>query len=65
MSKLVIDTNEVFTVEEAATLLLLGRSTMFKYLKEGKIQHLKIAGRTYITKGEIDRYIKASDNGRK
>ena len=55
MTKFVIDTNEVFELEEAAKQLDIGIATLFRWLKAGAIIPLKIQGRTYITKSEIER----------
>ena len=35
---------ELLTIDEAAALLRKGRSTMYRYLKEGKIRAYQVAG---------------------
>jgi excisionase family DNA binding protein len=61
VTKVVIETEGVFTVEEAAELLKIGKSTVFKYLKEGKLLSFKILDRTFIPQSEIDRFRKLEE----
>ena len=55
MALIVINTNEVFTLAEAATLLNVGVATLFRWMKVGEIIPLRIGNRTYIPKSEIER----------
>lgn len=55
MSKIVLDTNEVFTLDDAANLLGIGIATLFRWMKKGKLIPLRIDGRTYIPRSEIER----------
>lgn len=69
MTKIVIDTDEVLEVDEAAKEIGISRASCFNYLKAGKMVGLKINGRLYITRGEIERvkrsFEKSPANGRK
>ena len=55
MTQIVIDLNEVFTLEEAAILLDIGIATLYRWMKVGKIIRLQIGHRVYIPKSEIER----------
>jgi len=55
MPKMVIDTDEVYELEEAARLLDIGIATLFRWMKKGKIVPLKLSNRTFIPKSEIER----------
>ncbi len=55
MSLIVVDTDEVFELEDAAKQLGIGIATLFRWLKAGDIIPLKIGNRTYIPKSEIER----------
>ena len=62
MTKVAIDADEVFTVEETASLLGVSRATMFNYVRDCKVIPIKILGRNFITKSEIERYKKNPTN---
>jgi len=47
----------LYTIEEAAALLSIGRSTLFNLFKRGKILPVKIGNRTLVSPEAIDRYI--------
>jgi excisionase family DNA binding protein len=55
MAKLLISTNEVFTIPEAAKLLKVTPMTIFRWIKSGKINPVKLSNRTLIPKSEIKR----------
>ena len=55
MALVVIDMNEVFTLQEATTKLNIGIATLFRWMKAGDITPLRIGNRTYIPKSEIER----------
>jgi hypothetical protein len=55
MAKLVVDTEEVLELGDAARELGIGIATLFRRLKTGAIIPLHIGARTYITKSEITR----------
>lgn len=55
MTKLVVDTTEVFETNEAARLLGIGYATLYRWIRNGQIIPLRIAGRTFIPKSEIER----------
>ena len=53
--KIVIDTDEVYELEEAAQLLGIGIATLFRWMKKGQIIPLRLSNRTFIPKSEIER----------
>jgi len=55
MTKLVIDTAEVYDTNEAARLLEIGYATLYRWIKDGKLIPLRIGGRTFIPKSEVER----------
>lgn len=55
MPKIVIDTDEVYELKEAADLLQIGIATLFRWMRKGEIVPLRISGRTFIPKSEIER----------
>ena len=55
MTKLVVDTEEVYDSNEAAKLLGIGYATLYRWIKDGKIIPLRIGGRTFIPKTEVER----------
>lgn len=55
MTKVVVDMDEVYDVDEAATLLGKGVATIWRRIRDGKIIVIRIAGRTLIPKSEIER----------
>lgn len=62
MAQIVINTDELFSLDEAAQLLDIGIATLFRWLKSGKIIPLKVGGRTLITKSEVERLKKAKEH---
>jgi len=59
MAKLLVNTNEVVTIPEAAKLLKVSEMTIFRWLKAGKINRIKLSNRTVIPKSEIKRVRKS------
>lgn len=55
MTKLIIDTAEVYNTNEAARLLGIGYATLYRWIKDGKLIPFRIGGRTLIPKSEIER----------
>jgi len=55
MVKLVVDTAEIYDTNEAARLLKVGYATLYRWIKEGKLIPIRLSGRTFIPKSEIDR----------
>jgi len=60
MTKIKLDTDipDVYSTTEAAKLLGMGYATLYRRIKAGEVQVIKIAGRTLITKSEIKRLVK-------
>ena len=56
MAKFVVDSEEVFEIEEAAPLMKISVPTLWRRIKDNTVVPLKLSGRTLITKSEIDRY---------
>ena len=55
MPKIVVDTDEIYELKEAADLLQIGIATLFRWMRNGKIVPLRISGRTFIPKSEVER----------
>jgi len=55
MAKIFIDTDELYDTTEAARLIGIGYVTLYRWIKNGKLIPLRIGGRTFITKSEIER----------
>ena len=57
MAKIKVDTiiPNVYSTTEATKLLGIGYATLFRWIKSGKLQVIKISNRTLITKSEIER----------
>ena len=45
-------------IEEAASALGLGRTTMFRLIKDGEIKAVKVGGRTIISMNELTDFLK-------
>ena len=46
-----------YRINDACKALSVGRSSIYKLIKEGKLKSVTIAGRTLIPRTEIDRLI--------
>lgn len=57
MPKIIVDTNELYSVEEAQSKLGIGYATVFRWIKSGRLQALKLGGRTLIPKTEVERLL--------
>ena len=55
MVKIVFEESEVYTVDEAAKLLGLGVATVWRRIKGKELIALRISGRTFVPKSEIER----------
>lgn len=55
MTKIAVDTGEVYGAMEAAQLIGIGYATLYRWIKNGKVIPLKLAGRTLIPKSEVER----------
>ncbi len=52
------------TIYEAALIMDRAASTLWKYIREGKIKSVNIGGRVYITREEINTYFKGKQNAK-
>jgi len=50
-----ITIDNVYETTEAARLIGIGYATLYRWIKSGKLTPIRIAGRTLIPKGEVDR----------
>jgi len=55
MAKLVIDTDEIYSTQEAANLLGIGYATLWRWIKKGSLTPIRLSGRTFIPKSEVVR----------
>jgi len=53
-----------YNVRESARIVGVGRTTMHKMIREGRIRPVKIGARTIIPKSEIDRLLNGTDDAR-
>jgi len=53
-----------YNVSEGAHIVGVGRTTMHKMIREGRIRVVKVGARTIIPKGEIDRLLNGTDDNR-
>jgi hypothetical protein len=51
-----------FNISEAARMLRMSRAQLYNRIGEGAIQPHKDGARTYITRIELERYVKACDS---
>ena len=54
--------SEIMTLEETAKYLKIGKSTLYKMAREGKIPAVKIANQWRFRKDEIDKWWKKVKN---
>lgn len=55
MTKLLVDAEELLTVEEAAPALGISVPTAWRWIRDKKLVVVRVAGRTLIPKSEVDR----------
>lgn len=55
MAKLLVDTNEIYSTQEAAKLLGIGYATLWRWIKKGTLTPVRLSGRTFIPKSEVER----------
>ena len=53
---------EIMTLEETAKYLKIGKSTLYKMAREGKIPAVKIANRWRFRKEDIDKWLQGMRN---
>jgi excisionase family DNA binding protein len=51
-------TRRLLSLAEAANLLKLSRSTLYKYAERSEIPHIKIGGRIRFSQDELEAWIK-------
>lgn len=51
----------LFTVEEAARVLHIGRTTVFALIKSGNLRPVHIGRSTRVSRGELERYVARLD----
>ena len=56
----VTEHRRAYKVEEVAELLGLSRNTVFRLLKRGELQSIKVGGSRRITVEQLDRYLAAA-----
>lgn len=55
MTKLMVDTEELYPPNEAANLIGIGIATLWRWIKKDKLTSLRLSGRIFIPKSEIER----------
>lgn len=60
----VYDEKVAYRIKDAARLLGVGRGTLFKLMKEGRLRRSRIGGVVVITRAEIERLVaEGTDHG--
>ena len=49
---------QFYTVKEIAEMLKMNEQTIFRFIREGKLEATKVGGRYRITQEQLDRFIK-------
>jgi len=57
MAKILIDTDELLTVEEAAFLLKKGVATIWRRLRSGELTPIKVGNRTVIARTQVEKLV--------
>ena len=55
MPKIVADSDEFYSPQEAAVALGIGYATLFRWIKDDELTVLKLGHRTLIPKSEVER----------
>lgn len=55
MSKILVDMDDVVSVDTAAEQIGISVPTAWRWIKKGKLVKISLAGRTLVPKTEIDR----------
>ena len=58
MVKVLVDSQDVYSLQEASVELGIGIATLHRWLKAGKINPLRTGNRTYVPKSEVERLSK-------
>ncbi|MBM3119651.1 MAG: helix-turn-helix domain-containing protein [Chloroflexi bacterium] len=61
MPRLIIDTDELYSTDEATQLIGIGYATLYRWIKSGKLIALKLNHRTLIPQSEIKRLQQARE----
>jgi excisionase family DNA binding protein len=57
-----VDERDLLTIQEAAKLIRVSRATLFKLVKDGRLQVVRITPRkVLVRREELDRFLKASE----
>lgn len=51
---------DVYTVREAAEYLKIGRITLYKLVREGRIPHRKVGGQIRFSKNQLQQWIEGT-----
>lgn len=58
-----VNTDDLKTIDEAADLMAVYRTTVYRWLEEKRLSGIVIGGKTFIHKSEIERINKERNNG--
>ena len=59
------NSHPLITVNEAAEILRLSRNTLNNWMSQGRIQRLKVGGRTFLAREEIEGILNLTLQGKK
>jgi len=54
--------DKLYPVKEVLKILCISRTNLYSLMKEDKIKHVKLGGRTLFKESELNRFIESLDN---
>jgi putative molybdopterin biosynthesis protein len=54
---------KLYTIKEVAEMLRVSKVTLYRMMKDGKIQTVKLGRKTLFTEEELDRFIESLKKG--
>ena len=58
MNEIIVTTDDLFNISQAADKLHVTRMTVYRWLASGKLISIKLGGMPFIPKSEIDRLLR-------
>lgn len=52
-----------YTIDEVSDLTGIGRTTLYKFMKTGRLKTLKVGRRTYVRAGALERFVDSFGTG--
>lgn len=54
---------DIFTIYEAAALLSVHRTTIYRWFKSGELRYIELGGKTFVPRTEVERIKKGTERG--